>query len=120
MGGSISTPADRPTVLYDKYLEGLASLEGKVIAITGCTTGTGFVAALTCAKKGAHVLMLNRASERADAALSKIKEAAPDAKVEHIDCDLTDFESVKGAAKALVSKCASGIDVLCNNAGSHI
>ena len=49
-----------------------------------------------------------------------IKEAAPGAKVEHIDCDLTSFESVKSAAKQLSSKCASGIDVVSNNAGSHI
>ena len=30
--------------------------------ITGCTTGTGLVAAKTAAKKGAHVVMLNRKS----------------------------------------------------------
>ena len=31
--------------------------------------------------------------------VSKIKEEVPDAAVTHIDCDLTDFESVKNAAK---------------------
>ena len=31
--------------------------------------------------------------------VSKIKEAVPDAAVTHIDCDLTDFGSVKNAAQ---------------------
>ena len=88
-----------------------------MVAITGCTTGTGYFAALTFAKRGARVIMLNRKSERAETALSKIKEAVPDAKVEHVDCDLTDFASVKKAAAELQSLCSSGLDVLCNNAG---
>ena len=90
---------------------------GQVVAITGCTTGTGYFAALTFAKCGARVIMLNRKSERAETALSKIREAVPDAKVEHVDCDLTDFASVKKAAAELQSLCSSGLDVLCNNAG---
>ena len=40
-----------------------------------------FVAAKTLAKAGAHVLMLNRASERATAAEATIKTDVPDAKV---------------------------------------
>ena len=47
------------------------SCEGKIIVVTGCTTGTGLVAAKTCAKKGAHVVMLNRASHL-DATLVRV------------------------------------------------
>ena len=37
----------------------------EIFVITGCTTGTGLVAAKTAAKKGAHVVMLNRRSHLA-------------------------------------------------------
>lgn len=89
---------------------------GKIIAITGCTTGTGYAAAEACAKKGAHVLMLNRKSERADAALAKVKAAAPGATVAHIDCDLTSIQSMKATAVA-VKGAVGKLDVLANNAG---
>ena len=42
MGGEYSKPAVRPTEHYHKYVEEMPSLVGKVVAITGCTTGTGY------------------------------------------------------------------------------
>ena len=91
----------------------------KVVAITGCTTGTGFVCAQTLAKKGARVVLLNRPSPRAEEAERRIKEAAPRAVVETITCDNASLASVRGAAKKLKDKFQGkgGIDVLCLNAG---
>ena len=45
---------------YDAFVKTLPSLKGKTVAITGTTTGTGFVAAHTLANVGARVLLLNR------------------------------------------------------------
>lgn len=89
------------------------------MAITGCTTGTGFIAATAVAKKGAaQVLMLNRASERAAAAEQKVQAAAQnDSSVKTIACDLTDFDAVRTAAEEIKKICPDGIDVLCCNAG---
>jgi NAD(P)-dependent dehydrogenase (short-subunit alcohol dehydrogenase family) len=96
------------------------NLHGKVVVITGCTTGTGFVAAQCAARKGAEaILMLNRPSERATAAEVSVKEQVPateSTKVETIACDLQDLSSVKEAIKAIQAKYQK-IDVLCNNAG---
>jgi NAD(P)-dependent dehydrogenase (short-subunit alcohol dehydrogenase family) len=96
------------------------TLHGKVVVITGCTTGTGFVAAICAARKGAEaILMLNRPSERATAAEISVKAQVPaDEKttVETIACDLQDLSSVKEAVKFIQAKYQK-IDVLCNNAG---
>ena len=40
---------------YDNLFNSLPSLEGKTIAITGTTSGTGYVAANACGKLGAKV-----------------------------------------------------------------
>lgn len=107
-----------------KYLpafeEQLPSLEKKTVAITGCTSGTGLVAAKVCVRKGAaHILLLNRPSERATKAEEDVKAEIKEGQntiVETIPCDLQDFSSVREAAQKIKSKYDS-LDVLCNNAG---
>ena len=49
---------------YDDFIKTLPDLSGKVVAITGTTSGTGYVSAKTLAKKGAQVILLNRFSEK--------------------------------------------------------
>jgi hypothetical protein len=99
----------------------IPSLQGKVVVITGCTSGTGFVAAQCAARKGADtILMLNRASERATVAEQVVNEqilpSSSRTIVETIPCDLQDISSVKQAIRVIKSK-YNRIDVLCNNAG---
>lgn len=91
-------------------------MTGKVAAITGTTSGTGFVCARELAKKGATVILLNRKSDRAANSLQQLQEAVPNANFEAIDCDLQDFDSVKSAAEHIRSK-YEVLDVLVNNAG---
>lgn len=91
------------------------------MAITGCTSGTGLVAAKVIVRKGcaSNVLLLNRPSERATKAEVEIKAELKDGQkttVETIPCDLQDFDSVKEAANIIKSKHKS-LDVLINNAG---
>ncbi len=88
--------------------------EGKTIAITGCTSGTGRVLARTMARLGARVLMLNRPSERAQAALDELTQDGFDAAL--IPCDLQSLASVREAAASVLAY-PDGVDVLCNNAG---
>ncbi len=59
--------------------------------------------------------MLNRKSERADAALQQLVEMKIDAEL--VICDLSSFTSVREAITTLLQKYVNGIDVLCNNAG---
>jgi len=91
-------------------------MTGSVVAITGTTSGTGYVCARELAKLGAHVLLLNRESERARGALAKLKAEVPGGQFTPVTCDLQDFESVRGAARSIGER-FDRLDVLCNNAG---
>jgi NAD(P)-dependent dehydrogenase (short-subunit alcohol dehydrogenase family) len=118
MGGVPTKPSEH----YSAFeATSVPTLQGKVVAITGCTTGIGYVTAVCAARKGAeHIFLLNRPSERAIQAEQSIRqEVTPDSKtiVETIACDLQDFESVRTAAASIRSKCIHQLDVLCLNAG---
>jgi len=116
--GSYKEPRKIETKWYNEFAAKLPSMEGKVVLITGCTSGTGLVAAKTLARKGAHVVMLNRKSSRAEEAEKKVLEEAPGSKVTTVECDLQNFENVKSCAEKLKAMFAdTGVDVLCNNAG---
>lgn len=114
----MGTTGSKVSKHYPDFESKLPSLEGKDVAITGCTSGTGLVTAKCAARKGAaSILMLNRPSERAKAAEEAVKaEAGPQTTVETIPCDLQDMASVEKAAAAITKKYKK-IDVLCNNAG---
>ena len=106
---------------FDRVVADLPSMAGKVVAVTGCTSGTGKIFAQVCARKGAKVVLLNRESARAAEALKDITEVAKAAGApvpSAIPCDLTSFKSVHAAGEKLQAEFReSGIDVLCNNAG---
>lgn len=96
----------------------LPSQKGKVVVISGTTSGTGFVAAGVAADLGAHVVLLNRPSARSTASLQKLQLEHKEATFTAVDCDLQDFASVRAAATTLSKQFAdSGIDILLNNAG---
>ncbi|MEC7761153.1 MAG: SDR family NAD(P)-dependent oxidoreductase [Pseudomonadota bacterium] len=104
------------TLHYPDLVASLPEQTGRVVAITGCTSGMGLVLAKTAAGKGAQVVMLNRPSDRADRALDEVKGIAPDAVL--IPCDLASFTSVRAAGAAMREQFgATGVDVLVNNAG---
>ena len=108
------------TVVYEEAVSGL-SLSGRVCAITGCTTGTGFWAAIAATRaKASCVMLLNRPSARASSALEEIKKTAGSStEVLHIDCDLSSFENTRAAAGivAIESAKRGGLDALVCNAG---
>lgn len=118
MGVSSSKPHPVETKWFPEFEESLPSLEGKTVAITGTTSGTGFVVARTALKKGAeNVLMLNRPSSRAEKAEDDLRELGfTKSNLETIPCDLQDLESVKKASQIIKSK-YKAIDVFCANAG---
>ena len=91
-------------------------MTGKVVAITGTTSGTGYVCAREVAKKGATVILLNRSSARAEQSLQQLQEEVPEGNFDWIACDLQSFESVRNAVKKIQSG-YDVIDVLVNNAG---
>jgi len=91
-------------------------MTGRVAAVTGTTSGTGYVLARELARRGAEVILLNRPSARSKAALERLQGELPEGKFTAVDCDLQDFASVRAAAET-VKGSWSKLDVLCNNAG---
>eukprot|EP00933_Yihiella_yeosuensis_P053649 TRINITY_DN51914_c0_g1_i1.p1 TRINITY_DN51914_c0_g1~~TRINITY_DN51914_c0_g1_i1.p1 ORF type:complete len:348 (+),score=99.99 TRINITY_DN51914_c0_g1_i1:105-1148(+) len=115
-------PREIKSQLFEQYEPRFPDQKGRVIAITGTTSGTGFIAARTALKKGAHVILLNRASSRATAAeaqlAAEVPGAADEGRITAIECDLQNFENVRSAAAKVCKQFEeTGIDVLINNAG---
>jgi hypothetical protein len=98
---------------YDEFVASIPSLDGQTIAITGTTSGTGFVAAHTLASRGARVLLLNRESERSVSSLAALKALCPDGELTAVACDLQSFDSVRSAAARVIALCPDGLDALC-------
>lgn len=110
-------PNTIPTLHLENVIKNhTQNMGGKVVAITGTTSGTGFVCAREMAKLGATVILLNRSSERAESSLQSLQEEVPEGAFHAINCDLQDFESVRSAIQEVKST-FEVLDVLCNNAG---
>ena len=106
-----------PTLHLDDVIrDHTQDMTGRVAAVTGTTSGTGYVCARELAKRGAVVLLLNRDSGRAISSLAKLRSEVPGAAFESIECDLQNFTSV-WAAIDVIRGGHKQLDVLCNNAG---
>jgi NAD(P)-dependent dehydrogenase (short-subunit alcohol dehydrogenase family) len=92
-------------------------MQGKTVAVTGCTTGTGFILAKACVELGADVVMLNRHSVRNDNAKASLEALGGTGKIISVPCNLASFEAVRTAGATLRNELPNGIDVLVNNAG---
>ena len=102
---------------YDDFIQKIPCQKGKTFAITGTTSGTGFVAAKTIAQKQGRVILLNRKSDRSTSAFEALQKSCPNSELINIECDLSSFVSVRKAVKEIFLYTEDGLDVLCNNAG---
>jgi NAD(P)-dependent dehydrogenase (short-subunit alcohol dehydrogenase family) len=94
-----------------------APIHGKVVVITGATSGIGQIAALKLAASGARIVMVARDRGRAEAMLAKLSEAGPGAAHSAHIADLSLIAETKRAG-AGIAAAEPRIDVLINNAGS--
>jgi NAD(P)-dependent dehydrogenase (short-subunit alcohol dehydrogenase family) len=94
-----------------------APIHGKVVVITGATSGIGQIAALKLAARGARIVMVARDRARATATLAKLSEAGPGAAHSAHIADLSLIAETKRAG-AKIAETEPRIDVLINNAGS--
>ncbi len=91
-------------------------MQHKNIIITGATDGIGLAAAKSIAKKGYHVSLVGRNSEKGKNALEVIIEHSGNENLDFVECDLSLVANVKDLADRIKQK-HSKIDVLLNNAG---
>ena len=91
-------------------------MQHKNIIITGATDGIGLAAAKSIAKKGYHVSLVGRNSEKGKKALEVIIKHSGNENLDFFECDLSLVANVKDLADRIKQK-HSKIDVLLNNAG---
>jgi NAD(P)-dependent dehydrogenase (short-subunit alcohol dehydrogenase family) len=104
-----------------RRLQGTVSLEaavsGKVVMVTGASSGIGKSAAMKIADAGGNVLLVARTPEKLEATKEAIEAGGG---VAHIhQCDLSDMDDIdRMAAEALAQH--GHVDMLVNNAGRSI
>ncbi|HKB26130.1 MAG TPA: SDR family oxidoreductase [Methylomirabilota bacterium] len=92
-------------------------MRGKVVVMTGATSGIGQVAAERLGEMGARVVLVARDRERGEAALARLREHAPGIAHSIHYADLARLPEMKRVA-AEIAAAESRIDVLINNAGA--
>ena len=90
-------------------------LEGKVVIVTGSTSGIGIGIARLCAKEGAKVVICGRREEKGLAVVNRIAEEGGEACFHKMD--ITSTESIESLF-ADVKEHFGKIDVLVNNAAN--
>jgi len=91
------------------------SLKGKIVFVTGASSGIGAATALAFAAEGARLLLAaRRAGKLAEVASLALERGAP--AVHSIDLDVRDHRAVQQAIDDLPAAWAE-IDILVNNAG---
>ncbi len=92
------------------------SLKGKVVVLTGATSGIGEAAASLYAQAGATLVMVARSRDKALASLDKLKKETGNDDLHAVFADLGVRDDVERVAAELASQFPI-IDVLVHNAG---
>jgi short-subunit dehydrogenase len=104
-----------------RRLRGGVSLEkavrGRVVMVTGASSGIGKSAALKIAEAGGTVLLVARTPEKLEETQSQIEAGGGEAYIHQ--CDLSDMEDIDRMAEEALAR-RGRVDVLVNNAGRSI
>lgn len=109
-------PAIRARLFGWEDLDDL-DLHGRVVLITGASSGLGLAAARQLGKMGATLRLLVRDEGKAESASESIVRDIPTANVAWYTADMSDLASV-GRAVEVITASEERIDVLVNNAGA--
>ena len=90
---------------------------GKVVVITGATSGIGRIAAERLAAQGARMIIVARDQRRAERTLGRLREVNPGVKHQAHIADLSSLDQTKLVGDRIVAE-EPRIDVLINNAGN--
>jgi len=104
-----------PDLFIDRSLRG--HVEGKVVVITGGSSGIGLATALMMGQAGARVAVVARDPEKLDAAVKIIREDGGEAR--GYPADIADMDACDSVVKQINDEMGD-VDVLVNNAGRSI
>jgi len=91
-------------------------LTGRVIVITGGTSGLGYAAAEQFARCNATVVLVGRTAERNERAVAALATATGNPSITHVAADMGDPDQVRHLAERVLTDHAR-LDVLIHNAG---
>ncbi len=104
-----------PDLFKDRSLS--AAVRGKVVLITGASSGIGKATAVKVADAGATVLLVARSVDKLEETKAEIETAGG---VAHIHrCDMSDVEDIERMAEEVLAYHGQ-VDILVNNAGRSI
>jgi NAD(P)-dependent dehydrogenase (short-subunit alcohol dehydrogenase family) len=104
-----------PGLFKDRSLSG--AVRGKVVLITGASSGIGKAAAVKVADAGATVLLVARSVEKLEETRDEIAAAGGSAHIHR--CDMSDIEDIERMAEEVLGY-HGHVDILVNNAGRSI
>src|SRR4029079_8801518 len=104
-----------PDLFKDRSLSG--AIRGKVVLITGASSGIGKSCAIKCGDAGAEVLLVARTPEKLEETKAEIEEAGGTAHIHK--CDLSDISDIERMAPEVLDQ-HGRVDILVNNAGRSI
>ena len=96
-------------------LEG--AVRGRIVMVTGASSGIGKSAAMKIADAGGTVLLVARTPEKLEATKEQIEAGGGIAHIHR--CDLSDFDDIDRMAEEVLAR-HGHVDVLVNNAGRSI
>ena len=104
-----------PDLFKDRSLS--AAVRGKVVLITGASSGIGKATAVKVADAGGTVLLVARSIEKLEETKQEIEQAGGIAHIHR--CDMSDVEDVERMAEEVLAYHGQ-VDILVNNAGRSI
>lgn len=96
---------------------GSYDLGGRVIVVTGATSGLGRAAAEQLARDGATVIIVGRNPDKTARVAADLRDATGNPDVSAVVADMGDYESVRRAADQILGE-HDRLDVLIHNAGA--
>src|SRR5207237_10617270 len=93
----------------------MRAMQGKLVVITGATSGIGQETARALADMGARVVMINRNLQKAEAVAEELRRTATGS-IELVQGDMSSFESIRRAAAEVLDRYPR-LDVFISNAG---
>jgi NAD(P)-dependent dehydrogenase (short-subunit alcohol dehydrogenase family) len=90
---------------------------GKIVVITGATSGIGRIAAEQLAARGARIVIVARDQKRADGTVERLRQVAPQIAHRAYIADLLSLAETKQVGARIAAE-EPRIDVLINNAGN--
>jgi NAD(P)-dependent dehydrogenase (short-subunit alcohol dehydrogenase family) len=99
----------------------IADMQGRVVLVTGATSGLGYATAEALGRRGATVLVHGRTRQTADQAVDRLSasESAAAGKYVALHAELSSLDEVRGLVPQVRNISPGGVGILINNAGAQ-